>query len=222
MFMCLDLHVGCYAMCIYSLFVSWYIFFLRFGPLGRVWIKIWCSRPTSTHLGLHQRVWISSFMHVYACFLLCFISMFACLDLGFAMLFAWHGLMLISLWGHLLVWLHKSLLWLVWMWRLVRHISMMLVCLIHTFLRLVRWCYACLACFVPPIWLSLLLYIFARLPTYSCMGPCLLVSSSLIPTISCGFTPVFDTEVLESFIGILFDDTCVIHTLNQWNYGHPI
>ena len=37
-------------------------------------------------LGLHQRVWIVSFMHVCTCLLLCFISMFAYLDLGFAML----------------------------------------------------------------------------------------------------------------------------------------
>ena len=161
-------------------------------------------------------------MHVYACFLLCFISMFACLDLGFAMLFSRCGLAHVELWDHLLVWLHSSLLWLVWMWRLVRHISVMLVCLIHTFLHLVRWCYACLACFVTPIWISLLLCIFAHMPTCSCIGPCLLVSSSLIPTISCGFTLVFDTRVLESLIGILFDGMCVIHTLNQWNYGHLI
>ena len=42
-------------------------------------------------------------MHVYACFLLCFISMFACLDLGFAMLFSRRGLAHVGLWDHLLV-----------------------------------------------------------------------------------------------------------------------
>ena len=34
----------------------------------------------------------------------------------------------------------------------------------HTFLCSVRCWYACLACFAPPIWLSFLLCIFARLP----------------------------------------------------------
>ena len=39
---------------------------------------------------------------------------------------------------------------------------------------------ACHACFVPPVWLSLLLCtLFARLPTCSCMSPCLLVLSIL-------------------------------------------
>ena len=42
----------------------------------------------------------------------------------------------------------------------------------HTFLCFVRCWYACLACFAPPIWLSLLLCIFARLPTCSCMSLC--------------------------------------------------
>ena len=59
-------------------------------------------------------------MHVYACLLLCFVFMFAYLDLGFAMLFALCGLVLVGFWGHLLVWLHLSLLWLVWMRLLVR------------------------------------------------------------------------------------------------------
>ena len=116
-------------------------------------------------------------MHVYACLLICFISMFACLDLGFAMLCALRGLVFVGLWGHLLVWLHSSLLWLVSVWLLVRHISIMLVCLTHTFLYSMWWCYACLACFVPPIWLSLLPCILAHLPTFSWMSLCLLPSS---------------------------------------------
>jgi len=41
--------------------------------------------------------------------------MYASLDLGFAMLYALLGLVLVGLWGHLLVWLHLSLLWLIWM-----------------------------------------------------------------------------------------------------------
>ena len=39
--------------------------FLCFGPFGRVYILILWSRPTSIHLGLYQRVWIISLMHVY-------------------------------------------------------------------------------------------------------------------------------------------------------------
>ena len=120
------------------------------------------------------------------------------------------------------MWLHLSLLWLVWMWSLVRHISVMLVHLIHTFLHFVWWCYAFLSCFVPPVWLSLLLCIFARLPTCSCMSPCLLVLSNLIPIILCELTLVFDTHDLESLLGILIDGMCVIHTVIQWNYGHLI
>ena len=106
------------------------------------------------------------------CLLLCHISMFARLDLGFAILCALYGLVPIGLWGHLRIWLHPSRLWYVWMWQLVRHISVILVCLLHTVLCSVRCRYACLACFVPPIWLSLLHCIFARLPTSACMSLC--------------------------------------------------
>ena len=87
-------------------FVSFCTFFLFFGPLGRVQIQILRSRPTSMHLGLYQRVWIISFMYVYACLLLCFISMLTCPDLGFAMLFVLYRLVFVGLWGHLLMWLH--------------------------------------------------------------------------------------------------------------------
>ena len=45
---------------------------------------------------------------------------------------------------------------------------MVLVCLIHTFLCFMRCWYACLACFVPPVWLSLIFCIFLWLPTCSC------------------------------------------------------
>ena len=41
--------------------------------------------------------------------------MLASLDLGFAMLCALRWLVLVSPWDHLLVWLHLSLLGLVWM-----------------------------------------------------------------------------------------------------------
>ena len=66
-------------------FVAFYLLlclFLMFWALGRMQIQILWSRPTSIRLGLHQRVWIISFMHVFACLLLCFRSMFVWLDLG--------------------------------------------------------------------------------------------------------------------------------------------
>ena len=53
---------------------------------------------------------------------------------------------------------------------------------------------------------------FFMLATCSCMSLCLFVSSSLISTISCGFTPVFDTRDLKSLLGILLDGTYVVHT----------
>ena len=101
---------------------------------------------------------------MFAFLLLCFISMLASIDLGVAMLCALHGLVL--------VWLHMSLVLLVWMQPLVRCTSVVLVCLIHTFLCSMQCRYACLACFVPPIWLSLLSCIFARLRTCSYMSLC--------------------------------------------------
>ena len=111
-----------------------------------------------------------------ASLLLWFISMFACLDLGLVMLCALHGLVLVGLWGYLLVWLHLSLLWIVWMLPFVRHTSVVFVCLIHTFLCS-AWClYGWLAFFVPPVWLSVLLCIFVRLPTCSCMSLCVVHS----------------------------------------------
>ena len=71
----------------------------------------------------------------------------------------------------------------------------------------------CLPCsFVPPVWLSLFLCIFAHLPICSCISPYVFVSSSLVPMTSCRFTPVFDTRDHESLLGTLLDGTCVIHT----------
>ena len=86
-------------------------------------------------------------MHVYACLLLCFISMFACLDLGFSMLCVVCGLLLVDLWGHLLMWLLSSLLQIVWVWSLVRYTSVVSVCLMHTLSPLyAMFCLPCLLC----------------------------------------------------------------------------
>ena len=98
-----------------ALFVSCYISFLCFSPLGRVQTQILWSRPTSIHIGLYQKVQIISFMHTYACLLLRFISMFTYLDLGFTMLGAFRGLVLVGLQGHLFVCgCIRPVLWLVW------------------------------------------------------------------------------------------------------------
>ena len=114
-----------------------------------------------------------SFPFAWQCLLAYTLYIHVCLSrLGFAMLCTLHGLMLVGLWGHLLMWLHLSLLWIVWMLPFMGYTSMVLACLIYTFLCSVRCCYACLACFVPPVWLSLLLCIFARLPIGSCMSLC--------------------------------------------------
>ena len=72
--------------------------------------------------------------------------------------------------------------------------------------------------------LALLVYLYLYTLAYMLMHEslCLLVSSSVIHTTSCGFTPVLDTRNLESFLGILLDGTCVVHIPIQWNYGHLI
>ena len=115
MFMCLDLHVRCYAMCFYSHFCLMIYLFLVLWTLRygvnldlAVYTYIHTPRPISTGL--------DHLLYAYVClFASRFISMFACLDLGFAMLGTLCGLMLLGLCGHLLVWLHLSFLWFGWM-----------------------------------------------------------------------------------------------------------
>ena len=98
----------------------------------------------------------------------------------------------------------------------------MLVCLMDTLFPLhVMICLPCLlfaACLalLNSLHLCMLAYMFMHKSLH------LLVSLSLIPSILCRFTPVFDTRDLESLLGILLDGTCVIHTLIQWNNGHLI
>ena len=52
MFRCVDLHVGCYVQCLALPFCLLLCLFLVLWPLGRMQIQIYCSRPTSIHLGL--------------------------------------------------------------------------------------------------------------------------------------------------------------------------
>ena len=102
-----------------------------------------------------------------------------------------------------------------------KHIPVMPICSMHTLSPLCMM--ICLPCLlVPPVWLSLLFYIIACLPTCPCMSLCLLVSSSLIPTFSCGLTTIFDTQEPKSLLRILLDGIYVIHNPIKWNYGHSI
>jgi len=109
---------------------------------------------------------------MFACLLLCYISMFPCLDLGFAMLYALCGLVLVGLWGHLFVWFapFRACLDVTTCEIHLRGVGV----LDHTFLCSIRCCYACLVCFVILVWLCLLFYIFACLPTCSCMSQCVI------------------------------------------------
>ena len=95
----------------------------------------------------------------------------AYLDLGFDMLFALHGFMCVGLLAYVVA---STPLVACWMQSLIRYTFVVLVCLRHIFLRSMQCWYACLVCFVPPVWLSLLHCIFARLPTCSCMSLCVI------------------------------------------------
>ena len=97
-----------------------------FCPLISLFLVFWPllvgCRSRSCGLGLyrHTQAYIKGFglfpyLSMFVCQLLCSMSMLASLYLGFATLCALHGLVLVSPWGHLLVWLHLSLLGLVWM-----------------------------------------------------------------------------------------------------------
>ena len=100
-----------------------------------LFLKFWAllvgCRSRSRGLGLHphtlayiKRFGSFPYMHVYACLLLCFMSMFASLVLGFAMLSALHGLDL--------VWLHPTPVWLCLGVTTCGCILVMLVCSMHT------------------------------------------------------------------------------------------
>ena len=156
-----------------------------------LFLKFWAllvgCRSRSRGLGLHPhtQAYIKGFgsfphMHVYACLLLCFMSMFASLVLGFAMLSALHGLDL--------VWLHPTPVWLcLGVTTCEMHLSDAGLLYAYPFLTPCDDMLPSLAC-AP----------FAFLCFYASLHACLLTSSSLVPTISCRFTPVFDTRDPES------------------------
>ena len=89
----------CHAMCYCSPFVT-LSFFLEFWPIGSNSIWTLWSLSSFVNWGPHQRVWIINIFHVFARLLLCFMLVLASLVLGFAMLDA--------LGGFVVVWLHPS------------------------------------------------------------------------------------------------------------------
>ena len=105
--------------------LSLYLSFLCFGLLVRTWFWPYglCHRPYTL---AHIKGFGSPILHVYACFLLCFILVLASLILGLAMFGTFHEIDL--------VWLHptfmrpcsKVALWDAspWCWLLRAHLSL--------------------------------------------------------------------------------------------------
>ena len=148
-FVCLDL---CWLLChiILQPFCSFISLFLVFWPL-----LVGCrSRSCGLGLHLHTQAYIKGFgsfpLHVYVCLLASMLYRHVSLSRSRLC----HALCPRRL---VLGWLHPYPLQPNEVSPLVRYTSVVLVCLIHTFLHPVQCLYACLACLVPPIWLSLLL-----------------------------------------------------------------
>ena len=97
LFMCLGLDLVCHAMCYCSPFVPFYHIFLCFGLMVRTRSRPHglCHHP---YTKAHIKGFGSSYLYVYACLLLCFMLVLASLVLGFAMLDAFSGFVV--------VWLH--------------------------------------------------------------------------------------------------------------------
>ena len=98
MFMCLSLDLVFHTMCYCSPFAPFYRIFLCFGLIVRTRAKPYglCHRP---YTKVHIKGFGSSYLHVYACLLLCFILVLASLVLGFATLVALSWFM--TVWLHL-------------------------------------------------------------------------------------------------------------------------
>ena len=97
-FMCLGLNLVCHAMCYCSPFVPFYRIFLCFGPMVRTGSRPYglCHRP---YTKAYIKGFGSSYLHVCACLLLCFMLVLASLVLGFTTLDAFSGFMVV--WLHL-------------------------------------------------------------------------------------------------------------------------
>ena len=145
-------------------------FFLVFWPLWQgvdldLMVQVYIHTPRPISKGLDH------FLYACPCLLACFYALCLCFPLQI------QALPYFVRPVGLLVWLRPSLLGIDWVQLLMRYTSVVLVCLVHTFLCSVRCLYACLACFVPSVQLSLLPCIFACLPTCSCMSLCVVHTS---------------------------------------------
>ena len=138
---CLDVYPHAYMRISMLICVDWCVYMLR------------SMFSTCLYTKANIKGFGSSYLHVYACLLLCFILVLASLVLGFAMLDALRELDL--------VWLHSTPMRPCWMWPFGKHLWMP-SCFIHTFpfpLRMML-CLPCL--FAPPVGF---LCIFTRLLT---------------------------------------------------------
>ena len=98
--LCAILALVCHAMCYFCPFIPFYRIFLCFGLMVTTRAKPYtlCHRP---YTKVHIKGFGSSYLHVYACLLLCFILVLASLVLGFATL--------VALSWFVAVWLHLTL-----------------------------------------------------------------------------------------------------------------
>ena len=132
-------------------------------------------RPTSICLGLYQRIWIISFMHIYDCLLASMLYLHVCLSRSRPC----H--VLCPPWACAC----RSLRPLVCVVAFVPLLDCLdvTICVIHlcgvgvldtqlSLLSVMLLCLPCLLCATCLAFFSLLLCIFARLPTCSCMSLC--------------------------------------------------
>ena len=151
MFVCLDLGYVCHAMCYCCPFVAlsfflefWPFVFLscvlayRFEPNLDPMVFVIVHTPWPTSKGLDH-----SYLHVYACLLLCFMLILAFLVLGFTTLDALNGFVV--------VWLHLTPMRLcsdVTIWE--ASLNARLLHAYHSLFRSTQ-CYACHACLCHPL-----------------------------------------------------------------------
>ena len=151
LFICLGLNLVCHAMCYFSPFIPFYRNFLCFGLMIRTRSRPYglCHCP---YTKAHIKRFGPSYLHVYACLLLCFMLMLTSLVLGFTTLDALSRFMV--------VWLHLTLMrpcldvtiWDASPW------CQLLRAYLYSFSFCVMICLPCL--FVPPVGF---LYIFTCL-----------------------------------------------------------
>ena len=145
--------------------------FLMFWPLGREQIQILWFRPTSVHLGLHQKG-LDHFLYTCVCLLASMLYIRVCRPRSKFC----HALCPSWAWA---CWSLGPLACMVASVPLVAYLDVTAceihlsdVGLLNAYLPSLHAmiCIPCLLC--APVWLYLFLCIFARFPTCSCMHPC--------------------------------------------------